>query len=126
MRGPLGKLDSTWSKGMYLGVRGLSDERIIGTPEDIFKTRTTQRVPMEERWTAEAAGMVGGVPWLLSGTDEKADGEALQSEGLKPMSEELQEEVKAKAPAPRRAGLKKEGFKDHGTPQIALGVRQYC
>ena len=64
MRGPLGKLDSTWSKGIYLGVKGLSDERIIGTPEGIFKTRTIQRVPIEERWTAEAAGMVGGVPWL--------------------------------------------------------------
>ena len=110
MRGPLGKLDSTWSKGIYLGVQGLSDERIVGTPEGIFKTRTTQRVPIQERWTAEAASMVGGVPWLLSGNDEKADGEALQSEGLKPMNEELQEEVKTKAPAPRRANLKKDDF----------------
>ena len=114
LKGPLGQLDSTWSKGIYLGIKGLSDERIIGTPEGIFKTRTTQRVPIEERWTAAASGMVGGVPWLLSKSDEKADGEALQSEGLKPMSEELQEEVKTKVPAPRRAGLKKEDFAGHG------------
>ena len=62
MRGPLGKLGSIWSKGIYSGMKGLSDERIVGTPEGIFRTRTAQRVPIEERWTAEASGLVGGVP----------------------------------------------------------------
>ena len=62
LRGPLGKLDSTWSKGIYLGVKGLTDERIIGTPEGIFRTRTTQRVLIEERWSAESSGLVGVVP----------------------------------------------------------------
>ena len=56
MKGPLGKLDSTWSRGIFLGVKGISDEKIIGTPEGIFKTRTTQRVPVEERWLPEASG----------------------------------------------------------------------
>ena len=50
----------------------------------------------------------------MNGQDEDADGEALAAEPLKPLSEELKEEVKARAPAPRRAGIKKEDFKDHG------------
>ena len=58
--------------------------------------------------------MVGGVPWLLSGSDEKADGEPLQAEPLKPMSEELRMETQVKAPAPRRANIKKEDLLKHG------------
>ena len=96
----MGKLDSTWSKGIYVGVKGLSDERIVGTPEGVFRTRTTQRTPIEERWNAEASGLVGGVPWLLNGQDEKADGEPLDAEPLKPMSDELLRDTEVKAPAP--------------------------
>ena len=101
----MGKLDSTWSKGIYLGVKGLSDEKIMGTTEGIFRTRTTQRVPIEERWNPEASSLVGGVPWSLNAYDEKADGEAMTSEPLKPLSEELMQETLGKPSAPRRAGI---------------------
>ena len=110
MKGPLGKLSSTWSKGIYLGIKGISDEKIIGTPEGIFRTRTTQRVPIEERWNSEASAMVGGVPWLLQGDDEKADGEALNQEPMKPLSEELMKETEAKESVPRRMNIRKQDF----------------
>ena len=110
----MGKLDRTWSKGIFLGVKGLSDEKIIGTPEGVFRTRTTQRVPLEERWSAEAAGLVGGVPWLTNRQDEKADADPLNVEPLKPMSEELLRDTEMKAPPPRNANLKKGDFAKHG------------
>ena len=83
----------------------MSDERIVGTTEGIFKTRTTQRVPKDERWTQEASGLVGGVPWLLNGKDEKADGEPLIREPLRPLSEELLKETEVRAPVPRRLNM---------------------
>ena len=91
-QGPLGKLSTTWSKGIFLGVRGLTGELRVGTSDGVFRTRTMQRVPAENRWTPEAAELVGGLPWLLSGQDEDADGEALRQEPLRPLSEELLEE----------------------------------
>ena len=90
---------TTGEAGQYLvswnlsGVKGLSDERIVGTPEGIFKTRTTQRVPEEERWLPEGSGMVGGVPCLLDKGDDNADGEPLPSEPLRSLSEELLRET---------------------------------
>ena len=50
----------------------------------------------------------------MSGCDEKADGEPLNSEPLKPLSEELIKESLSKPPAPRRASMQKQDFKDHG------------
>ena len=113
-KGPLGKLSSTWSKGIFLGIRGLTGELRVGTAEGIYRTRTTQRVPYQERWSAEAASLVGGVPWLLSGQDEEADGEALSQAPLRPLSEELLEETRVREPPPRRFNISQEDLEEHG------------
>ena len=113
-RGPLGKLSTTWSKGIFLGVRGLTGELRVGTTEGVFRSRTVQRVPQEERWTPEAADLVGGVPWLLSGQDEEADGEALKQETLRPLSEELLEETRVREPVPRSFNITPQDLHDHG------------
>jgi len=56
--------DSTvWEDGIYLGVRAVSGEIIVGTKSGVWKTRTVQRKPKEYRWNQENVEMVGGVPW---------------------------------------------------------------
>ena len=47
--GPMGKLDSLWDDGVYLGVRGKSGEIIVGNGKGVWKTRTVRRKPIEER-----------------------------------------------------------------------------
>ena len=117
-KGPLGKLSTTWSKGIFLGIRGLTGELRVGTAEGIFRTRSTQRVPYLERWNPEASNLVGGVPWMLSGQDQEADGEALRQEPLRPLSEELLEETRVREPVPRSFNITPQDLRDHGyTPK---------
>ena len=51
-----------WEDGLYLGIRAVSGEVIVGTKDGVWKTRTFQRKPKEYRWGPENAEMVGGVP----------------------------------------------------------------
>jgi len=67
---------SVWEDGIYLGIRGVSGEIIVGTREGVWKTRTVQRKPKEYRWSQENVEMVGGVPWSTNAGDgEEADGD---------------------------------------------------
>ena len=36
---------SVWEDGIYLGIRGMSGEIIVGTKTGVWKTRTVQRKP---------------------------------------------------------------------------------
>ena len=47
--GALGKLTCMWEDGVYLGIRGTSGEIIIGDKKGVWKTRTVQRKPVQDR-----------------------------------------------------------------------------
>ena len=49
-KGALGKLDSLWSDGVYLGIKGKTGEIIVGDAEGVWRTRTIRRKPEAERW----------------------------------------------------------------------------
>ncbi len=50
----------------------------------MWKTRTAQRKPLEQRWLSEAPSVVVGVPWRTSGTDPDADGESTKGKITRP------------------------------------------
>ena len=47
--GALGKFTCFWEDGVYLGVRASSGEMIIGDERGVWRTRTLQRRPLEDR-----------------------------------------------------------------------------
>ena len=111
--GALGKLTCMWEDGVYLGVRGRSGEIIVGDKKGVWKTRTVQRKPVQDRWTQESASMVVGVPWRTSEDDGNADGEKLEvmklpEELIKAEREVMEESV------PRRFRIGKEDLLEHG------------
>ena len=55
---------------MYLGVRAVSGNLIVGTEGGICRTRTARRKPVEQRWSQDNAMKGGGVPWKVSVEDE--------------------------------------------------------
>ena len=114
------KDDSVWDDGVYLGVRGISGEIIVGTKEGVWKTRTVRRKPVEHRWCQSNVDMIGGVPWNSNGGagDEEPDGD-LPSEVIKlearRVGEAEAEKIKESIEVPRsfsisRADLEKYGF----------------
>ena len=59
----LGKLTSLWNEGVCLGIKSRSGEVVVGDKNGVWKTRTIQRRPREDRWQGESnMAMVVGVP----------------------------------------------------------------
>ena len=77
--GALGKLISMWGQGFFLCVKGKSGEFIVGDSKGVWKTRTLQRRPAEERWEPGNAELVKWAPWRVSGEAAKMDSELMET-----------------------------------------------
>ena len=59
-RGPLGKLDSTWSKGIFLGTKGISEEKIVGTPGGYLRHVLHKGYPLNKGGYKRLQGWLAG------------------------------------------------------------------
>ena len=71
------KLEARWSRGVYLGVKPETTERIIGTPEGVLVVQSIRRVPEGERYDSDAISRVAGLPWKPTPSTPE-DGEAYE------------------------------------------------
>ena len=62
----LGKLGIMWQDGVFLGAKGTNGELIIGAGDGVYRTRTVQRKPEDDRWSADNIKRIAGVPWRKS------------------------------------------------------------
>jgi len=112
--GALGKLTCLWEDGIFLGVKSLTGEFIVGDENGVWKTRSVHRKPFEHRWDGEALAKVAGVPWRTSDGDQEVDGEKLPSV-TKVMSEKEEEnENLAGESVPRRFPISRKDLTTHG------------
>ena len=44
------KMDSDWHDGVFLELRTVCGEYLVGAKEGVFRPRTVRRVPVENRW----------------------------------------------------------------------------
>jgi hypothetical protein len=117
--GRLAKLECLWEDGVFLGYRSASGETIVGTNKGVFRTRTVQRKPYEQRWSSENLDMVAGTPWKTSGEQDKENDEGVMPEIVVRM--EVPEAMKIDRPeanaseyVPRRVYLRSKEFDEHG------------
>ena len=101
--GPLGKLTCMWGDGIFLGVKGGTGEIIVGDEKGVWVTRTVRRKPLDERWSRENIGKVGGGPWKQR-VEGEGDGEEMET-GVKIMDKEYREKVveEDRTPVPKKA-----------------------
>lgn len=59
-------------------MRAMRGQMLVGMGTRAGRMRTVQRRPPSERWAADAAEMVGGVPWHMSEEVEDADGQSIR------------------------------------------------
>jgi hypothetical protein len=59
----LGKLDSRWETGVFLGRRDVSDEIIVGTINGVHFARSFKRKCEKDRWSRQDFDAFIGVPW---------------------------------------------------------------
>ena len=60
LQGRLGKLDSLWQTGLFMGYQTQSGEYMVANSEGAYKTRTMKRIPETERWDKSG---IEGMPW---------------------------------------------------------------
>lgn len=119
----VGKLAVRWRDGVFLGVRGVSGEIIVGTREAVCRTRTVRRKPFETRWDPENSSMVGGVPWKTSLDDE---GDGLPRNGVikleaRTVDPELVEQVRGTPTVPRTFPITQKDLDEHGFTEGCAG-----
>ena len=59
----LNKWDERWAEGIFLGVRAISSELWVGTPQGVLKVRTIRRRVPDSRWNPHLLNNFVGVPW---------------------------------------------------------------
>ena len=59
----MAKLSCLWEDGIYPGIRGSSGEVVVADFKGVWRTRTVQRKPMEDRWRPEGIEMARWAPW---------------------------------------------------------------
>lgn len=111
--GALGKMSVMWEDGVYLGVKGTSGEVMVANEKGIWKTRSVQRKPLDERWDKKSIDMIKFVPWRVNEEDPKVDGELPAAIKLDEQ-EEKREMEKMESRVPRRACITREDVQKYG------------
>ena len=73
------KMDSAWKEGIFLGLRTVSGEYLVGSKEGVFRPRTVARVPIEKRWI-DNLSFVTGLPWKHNTKHEAGEEVMLDAE----------------------------------------------
>ena len=124
----LAKMSIKWDDGIFLGVRALSGEMIVGIGDGVWKTRTVERKDVGERWSVRNAELVGGVPWKVSEDDLECDGtmEKVMLKGMlaKRMEEDEESKTKITFDAPQRFRIMKEDLERHGYTEKCPACRE--
>ena len=82
---------------MFLGIKGTTSEILIGAGRGIYRTRSIQRKPEEEKWNWEhIRGGVFGVPWEKTESNLKDNVEQIRVREFTEEEKRVLEEKKAK------------------------------
>ena len=110
------KLEGRWREGIFLGVKLMTTEKIIGDAEGVWTVQSVKRKPEEDRWNGELINQVQGTPWLPN----PKGGEPTELEDLVAMAPEMPD-VKAQEAdtfetdkVPKRFYITRANLEKHG------------
>jgi hypothetical protein len=129
------KIEPRWEKGIFVGVRVVSGEFWIATPEGIRKARSVRRLPVRDRWSMDSISWVKHVPWHLYKGDANADGDIPEEQLVDPQNQEVPRPVgnllgegivvKTRQTAPRAFQIRKEDAEKHGYTRGCSGCSSW-
>ena len=122
--GALGKLSCLWEDdGLYLGIRGQSGELIVSDREGVWRTRTVQRKPIEDRWPEDAYEVILRTPLTDAEEDEmQGETEKLVTE-MTEAENEAEKQIELEDKIPARFYIRKVDLEKHGFTPNCLGCR---
>ena len=57
------KLESRWERGLYLGIKEGTIEKLVGAPNVVYSVSSIRRVPEDSRYDGDLVRNLKGVPW---------------------------------------------------------------
>ena len=57
------KFEAQWTKGIFLGVKDTTTEKIVGNSTGVFTVQSIRRKPEEDRYDSELLKSITGIPW---------------------------------------------------------------
>ena len=132
--GRLGKLDTLWHHGVFVGYRSISGEYMVVTEEGAYKTRTMRRMPFEERWSKEAVENLKYTPWRVKDPSDDREGGYKDRDHVPDLQIDVDKSVLPEAafgpappsePIPRRVYITKATLERHGITDGCLGCAQH-
>jgi thiol-disulfide isomerase/thioredoxin len=67
------KLDVRWERGVFLGVKESTTEKIVGNAGGTYTVQSVRRLPLEQQFSAELLQTIVGLPWKPNPKAEGAD-----------------------------------------------------
>jgi hypothetical protein len=110
------KLHARWKAGIFLGVKRLSSEKIVGDAEGIYVVQSVRRVDEGSRWDKDLLMAIKGTPWEPSFSGE-GPAELPGQVTIEPALPEVPAEVPQpyeREYVPRRVYITKKNLKEHG------------
>ena len=118
------KLECRWEEGIWLGMRNISYEHYIGTPEGCVKVRDIRRFGHKrDQWNLELVNKVKGLPW--EPIPGQGLGEIKSKISIAPLSEKIEgSEAREPKEFPVRSfPIHKSDFINVGYTPMCLGCR---
>ena len=111
--GALGKLSCLWEDGVYLGIRGQSGEIVVSDAKGVWRTRTVQRKPIEDRWQETGHEMIRKAPWTEDEDKDPDEAEKLVTE-MTDKEKEAEKQFEPEDKIPARFYIRKGDLEKHG------------
>ena len=125
----LGKLDSLWQKGVFIGYRAQSGEYMVGSSDGAYKTRTIRRLPESQRWDKNEIEGLPWTPWKIKKASEAGNAEEADKAHHDPFLDiEVDKSISMPAPPrtaedaiPRRVYITRATLSRYGMTEGCMG-----
>ena len=67
------KLENRWEKGVFVGVKIRTTEKIVADSKGTYVVQSIRRVPLEQRFNPDLLKGIRGTPWELSPGDASTE-----------------------------------------------------
>ena len=94
-------------------MRGKSGKIIVADDQGVWKTRTVQRRPKDERWSASSADLVTRYPWSKEEQKEGSQGGPVAVK-MKEDGVDEEKKVESQEPVPRNFYIRAEDLQELG------------
>ena len=108
------KLEARWCDGVFLGMRKGSDEYLVGTKDEVYKTRSVRRKADQDKHDQKQLLEVRGLPWQPTPDNQNNCDILPAGTVIVPVTRDAPPDPILSDPSARRLYIKKQDIERYG------------